>query len=63
MKMTPKEEADKLWKIHTYYFNEPELEAKQKIVLQIAGIIRALQIYNVNDIDYWQQVSLEVYNK
>jgi hypothetical protein len=62
MKLTAEEQAKKMWQIQNYYWNVPELEAKQAVVLNISGIIRALQIYNIDDVEYWNEVKIEVYN-
>lgn len=59
--MTSKEKALDMWKIHTYYWNEPELIAKQQIILQIAGIVRALKMYKPEDVDYWNEVKKHIY--
>ena len=58
---SPKDKANQLWTIHNYYYNEPELVAKQRICLQISEIVRVLRDYNIEDLECWNKVSLEIY--
>lgn len=56
-----KDKAAELWKRHTFYYKEPDLETKQRIALQIAEIIRVLRNYDIEDLEYWNKVSIEIY--
>jgi len=56
-----KDKAAELWKRHTFYYKEDSLISKQRIALQIAEIIRTLREYDIEDLDYWNKVSLEIY--
>lgn len=61
MKLSPKDKARQLWTIHNYYYKESDLVAKQRICLQISEIVRVLRDYNIEDLEYWNNVSLEIY--
>lgn len=56
-----KDKANDLWIRHRFYYDEPDLISKQRIALQIAEIIRVLRDYDIEDLEYWNKVSLEVY--
>jgi hypothetical protein len=61
MELTPKEQADNLWKIHAFYWADDTLEAKQRIVIQIMHIIRTLNKYGIKENDYWEEVKRHIY--
>jgi hypothetical protein len=56
-----KDKANQLWTIHKFYYNETDLISKQRIALQIAEIVRVLRDYDIEDLEYWNKVSLEIY--
>lgn len=60
-KLNPKEEAQRLWKLYNFYWVEPELIAKQKIVHQIGETVKALINHGITDLDYYHEVKKEVY--
>jgi len=61
MELTPKQQADKMWKIHCFYWMDDTLEAKQRIVIQIQEIVRTLILYGIKDLDYWHEVKRHIY--
>jgi hypothetical protein len=61
MKLTPKEQAANMWRIHNFYWVDEDLIAKQRICLQIAQIQRELKKYGVSDNDYWNEVKRLIY--
>lgn len=61
MKITAKEQADKMWKIHAFYWIDDTLEAKQRIVMQIGEIVRVLNEHGIKDLYYWHEVKRHIY--
>ncbi len=61
MELTPKQQADNLWKIHAFYWIDDTLEAKQRISMQIGEIVRTLKKYGIKDLDYWHEVKRHIY--
>lgn len=60
---TPEEEAERLWKIHAFYWMDDTLEAKQRITLHIQEIVRTLRKYGIEDLDFWHKVGKLIYEK
>lgn len=58
-----KEKAKELWDRYNFYWKEDSnLIIKQKITHNvIAEIVRTLKDYDIEDLDYWNKVSLEIY--
>ena len=61
MELTPKQQADNMWKIHAFYWADDTLEAKQRITIHIQEIIRTLRKYGIKDVDYWHEVGKLIY--
>lgn len=61
MNLTPKEQADNMWRIHNFYWIDEDLIAKQRICLHIAQIQRTLKKYGIKDNDYWIEVKRHIY--
>lgn len=58
-----KDKAKELWDRYTFYWKEEsDLIIKQKIsTIVIAEIIRTLREYDIEDLEYWHQVGIEIY--
>lgn len=63
MKLSPKDKAKELWDRYNFYWKEEsDLIIKQKINTNvIAEIVRTLREYDIEDLDYWNKVSIEIY--
>lgn len=61
--LTAKEQADKMWKVHNFYWIDDDLQAKQRITLHIQEIQRTLIKYSIKDNDYWEEVKRHIYEQ
>lgn len=63
MKLTSEDFAEKMMKMHNFYWPDSELEARQRMAIQITSIIEALEMYGIEDRGYWIKVRKIIYDK
>lgn len=58
-----KDKAKELWDRYNFYWKEEsDLIIKQKINTNIiAEIVRILRDYDIEDLEYWNKVGIEIY--
>lgn len=61
MTLSAKEQANKLWEIHQFYWGkDSELESKQRITMQIQSFIRLFSMTE-KEKKYWNEVKKYIY--
>lgn len=61
---TAKDKAAELWERYNFYWKEEsDLIIKQKIAYNVvAEIVRTLRDYDIEDLEYWNKVTLYIYH-